>query len=167
MIRKRKKYSRPIKPFEKARIEEEDILLKNYALKSKREVWKALAKINYFRKRAMALVKSSKEEQEIFFRKLRDLGFNVKSIGDALDLKLEDLLERRLSTIVANKGIANTVKQARQMVVHKKILVGDKVINAPSYIVPVAFESKITIKQKSPKNINKIEENPVQNEEAV
>ena len=37
------------------------------------------------------------------------------------------------------------------MIVHKKVLVNGRAINSPSYIVPVAFEDKISIKQKSPK----------------
>ena len=48
MIRKKKKYLRPKKAFEKARIEEENVLLKRYALKSKTELWKVIAKVNYF-----------------------------------------------------------------------------------------------------------------------
>lgn len=140
-----------MKLYQKSRIEEENVLVKKYGLKNKKEIWKTLARINYFRKRAMALTKVSDEEQRVFFSKLKNIGLDIKSIPDVLALKIEDLLRRRLPSIVVYKGIANTVKQARQMVVHKRIRVHDKIIDSPSYIVPVYLEDKITIKEKAPK----------------
>ena len=163
MIRKKKSYSRPMKPFEKSRIEEENVLLKKYALKNKKEVWKTLAKINYYRKRAMSLAQYTQEEQILFLNKLKNLGLNINSITDVLGLKVEDLLKRRLTTIVANNGLANTIKQARQMVVHKKILVNDSVVNSPSYIVPITEENSISIKEK--KKAQKQEEQAIKTEE--
>lgn len=153
MIRKSKKYVRPRKAYEISRIKEENTLLKRYALKNKREVWKTLAKINYFRSRAKALAKSSNEEQQILFNKLKALGLKVNSIADVLGLKIENLLERRLPTIVAKKGLASTPKQARQWIVHKKVLIDGKVVNVPSYIVRVEEENKISLKhnEKKPK----------------
>jgi len=148
MIRKKKSYSRPKKLFESSRIKEENVLVTKYGLKNKREIWKTLAKINYFRGRAKALVKSSLEEQEVLFNKLKAIGLDTNTIADVLDLKVENLLERRLPTIVSKKGLATTTKQARQMVVHKNILIRGRAVNAPSYVVPVADENLITIKQK-------------------
>lgn len=149
MIRKKKLYAKPRKPFEKSRIEEENVLLKKYALKNKREIWKALAKVNYFRRRAMALAGAHIEQQENFFNKLKALGLGIKSRVDILDLELEDLLKRRLATIVAQKGLANTAKQARQMITHKRILVNGKTVTAPSYIVSISEENTIVVKQKN------------------
>ncbi len=143
MIRKKKLYSRPTNPFEKSRIEEENVLVKKYGLKNKREVWKALAKVNYFRKRAMALVESPIEEQEVFFNKLKKVGLNASTITEVLALNIEDLLKRRLPTVVLGKGLANTAKQARQFVVHKGISIGGKIVDSPSYIVSVDEENII------------------------
>lgn len=151
MIRKKKKFSRPRKPFEATRIKEENELVKKYGLKNKREIWKTISKIDYFRNRAKALAKSPLNEQELFFKKLQALGLKVKSIADVLDLKVENLLDRRLTTIIADKKIANTPRHARQLVVHKKITINEKVVNAPSYIVQVADENAIAIKQKAKK----------------
>ena len=161
MIRKKKLYVRPMKPFEAGRIKEENVLVKKYGLKNKLEVWKMLAKISYYRKRAMALAKSDQEEQEVFFKKLRNIGFKVNSISDALDLQIEDILERRLQSIVASKGLANTVKQARQMIAHKKIMIGGRVVNSPSYIVSTNEENVISIKEKKVKGeiLEKIDKN--------
>jgi len=153
MIRKKKLYARPRKAFEKTRIEEENVLVKNYGLKNKREIWKSLAKIGYFRKRAKALAMASREEQEVFFRKLNALGLKVDSITEALDLQVEDLLKRRLPTIVTRLKFANTIRQARQMVVHKKIMINERVVDSPSFIVGVGDEGKISIKKKEAKQI--------------
>ena len=147
MIRKKKGFLRPRRLYEKARIAEENALALKYALKSKREIWKTLAKVKYFRKRAMELAKKPREEQQVLFNKLNALGLKVNSIADILDLKLENILERRLPTIVANKNLANTPQHARQMTAHKKVLVDGKVINSPSYLVSVAEENKITVKK--------------------
>lgn len=163
MKRKRRLYSRPMKLYQKARILEENKLVKAYGLKNKREIWKALSKIDYFRKRAMALAKASNEEQEIFFKGLNEIGLNVRSISDVLGLQVEDLLKRRLPTIVLNKKLANSAKHARQMVAHKKIIVGENIVNAPSFIVPVYLENKIRIKQSTKKKEEaKLEHSPIQ-----
>jgi len=148
MIRKKKKYSRPKKPFELFRIKEENVLVEKYGLKNKKEIWKTLAKVNYFRGRAKALARLPLEEQEVLFSKLRALGLKTDTTADVLGLDVKNLLERRLPTIVAKKKIANTVKHARQLVVHKKILVNGKVVNSPSYLVPLSEENNITIKHK-------------------
>ncbi|MAG27340.1 30S ribosomal protein S4 [Candidatus Pacearchaeota archaeon] len=148
MIKKKKSYSRPKKPFEATRISEENSLVLQFGLKNKREVWKNLAKVNYFRKRAMALANATEEDQEVFFNKLKAIGLKADSLSDVLDLQPIDLLQRRLPTLVASKNLASTVKQARQLVVHKKILIDNKVVNSPGYIVSTAEEPLITLKQK-------------------
>lgn len=151
MIKKKKGYSRPKKMYEKVRISEENALLEKYGLKNKREVWKSLAKINYFRSRAKDLAKASREEQKIFFGKLTALGIKVDSIADVLALKLENILERRLPTLVAKKGLAQTPQHARQLVTHKKILINGKIVDSPSYIVSVNDEGSIALKEKASK----------------
>ena len=163
MIRKKKRYSRPKKAYEKTRIEEENLLLKKYALKNKAEVWKTAAKVSYFRKRAMALARSSFEEQEILFSKLKALGLKTNVTADVLALKIEDLLERRLPTVVFKKNLAKTTQEARQMVTHKRILIDNRVVDSPSFLVSVEEESNITLKKKA-KQEPKIE---VKSEEKV
>lgn len=148
MIKKKKLYARPKKLYQTQRIKDENELVKIYGLKNKREIWKTLAKVNYFRSRAKNLAKQSEEDQNVFLGKLKSIGLNVGSLADVLSLRVEDLLDRRLPTVISKKKIANTVKHARQLVVHKKILVDGRIINAPSYLVPVEFESSIVIKNK-------------------
>ncbi len=146
MIRKGKRFVRPKKLYEKSRIEEENTLVERYGLKNKREIWKTIAKVSYYRRRAKALAKSSREEQEILFGKLRALGLKTNTIADVLALSVEDILRRRLPTIIVQKGLARTVRQARQMVVHKNVRIGTRVVNIPSYFVSLSEESQITLK---------------------
>lgn len=154
MIRKSKRFTRPKKAYEKSRIEEENVLAAKYGLKNKREIWKTAAKVNYFRRRAKALAKSPANEQQILFDKLQAIGLQTSSISDVLALSTEDLLKRRLSTVVASKSLANTIKHARQLIVHKKVLINGKAINVPSYLVPISDESSISIRG-SKKPVNK------------
>ncbi|MEK6893451.1 MAG: 30S ribosomal protein S4 [Nanoarchaeota archaeon] len=164
MIRKKKLYSKPRKLYIKTRISQENALLIKYGLKNKREVWKALAKIKYFRKRAMDLSKASSEEQNVLFGKLKIIGLNTNTIADVLALNVESLLERRLPTIVFKKKLASTPQHARQLVVHKKIFVDGKIINVPSYIVSLKEEPLISIKPSKKKHTA---EKKVENAEAV
>ena len=152
MIRKKNLFVRPKKAYESSRIAEENVLLKKYGLKSKKEVWKAAAKINYYRSRAKDLAKSTLEEQKVLFSKLTAIGIKVNSIADVLALKIENLMERRLPTVVFRNNLAKTAQQARQMVTHKNILIDGKVVNSPSYIVPVSQENAISVRvSKKPK----------------
>src|SRR3989344_3064710 len=164
MIRKKKLYLRPKKPFQLTRIKEEDALVKRYALKNKREIWKTIAKVTYFRHRAKELSKMPIEEQEVLFNKLKAIGLNTNTIADVLDLKVENLLDRRLTSVLAQKKIANTVRHARQLVTHKKVLIDGKAVSSPSYLVKVAEENKIKIKNKvrKPKAETLKEEAPAQ-----
>jgi len=149
--RKRKLFSRPKKPFDRARIDGENVLVKKYGLKNKREIWKAKSTVSKFRRRAKQLIGSDAEEQQKFFEKLNKQGFSVTSISDVLALTEEDLLNRRLSTILFKKKMANTPKQARQLIVHKNVLVDGKVVNSPSFIVTKDLEGKLSIKVKKVK----------------
>ena len=69
MIRKHKKYGRPKKPFDKQRIDEENVLVSRYGLKNKKEIWKAEAAIDKIRGRAKSLITAERSEQEKLFKK--------------------------------------------------------------------------------------------------
>jgi len=152
MKRKHKSYSRPRRPFDKARIIEENKIKKEFGLKNKREIWKAEARIKAIREKAKKLISAGIEEQKVLFNQLKKMGFNVNSIGDVLSLDKRDYLNRRLQTVVIAKKLATTPKTARQLIVHKKVLIKGRAINAPSYIVPIELENKISLKIKTNKN---------------
>jgi len=162
MKRKHKTYSRPKRPFDKARIDEEVKIKEEFGLKNKREIWKADAKIKLIREKAKKLISASEEEKSALFERLNKIGLKVKSIGDVLSLDKKDYLRRRLQTVLVDKKMANTIKSARQLITHKKVLIEGNSINSPSYIVPVGLENKISIKPskiKHKKEIAGAEEN--------
>lgn len=148
MKRKHKIYSKPKRPFDKARIEEEAKIKKDFGLKNKKEIWRADSKIRSFREKAKKLIREDEKSQQLLFEKLKKMGFEVNSIADVLSLDKKDYLRRRLQTIVAKKRIASTIKSARQLITHKKIEINGKVVNSPSYIVPIDLEKTIELKQK-------------------
>lgn len=57
------------------------------------------------------------------------------------------LLERRLDNVVYRMGFACTRAEARQLVAHKAILVNDKVVNVPSFLVSAG--DVVTVRQKA------------------
>src|SRR5690554_4664972 len=60
---------------------------------------------------------------------------------------LVKILERRLDNLVYRLGLASSIRQARQMVVHGHILVNGRKVDIPSYIVEVG--DSIELKEKS------------------
>ncbi len=152
MKRKHKIYSKPKKSFDKVRIQEEAEIKKEFGLKNKREIWKADAKIKSIREKAKRLISADESEKKIFFDRLKKMGFKVDSISDVLSLDKKDYLRRRLQTILVDKRMATTAKSARQLITHKKVLIEGKSINAPSYLVPINLENKISLKPMKEKN---------------
>jgi len=72
------------------------------------------------------------------------------TIDSILGLRTKDLLERRLQTIVFRKGLAKTIYQARQLVVHGHIAIAGRRVTSPGYIVPVDEENLIDFYHSSP-----------------
>ncbi|WP_144266701.1 30S ribosomal protein S4, partial [Clostridioides difficile] len=64
---------------------------------------------------------------------------------------LINLLECRLDNLVYRLGFANSIRQARQMVVHGHFLVNGKKVDIPSFNVSVGDEIKL--REKSQKNV--------------
>lgn len=60
---------------------------------------------------------------------------------------LMSLLERRLDNVVYRMGFACTRAEARQLVTHKAILVNDKVVNVPSFLVKPG--DVVSVRQKA------------------
>lgn len=148
MKRQRKKYERPKKPWDKQRIEKEKEILKKFGLRRKKEIWRAEALLRKFRRMARQLIakKDEKMEKELI-GKLARLGLLSEnaSLDDVLSLTVENILERRLQTILFKKGLASTIKQARQFIVHGKVKIGERKIPYPSYLVPKDEEDKIQL----------------------
>ncbi|OYT61459.1 30S ribosomal protein S4 [Thermoplasmatales archaeon ex4484_30] len=153
----RKKYETPSHPWEAERIERERELLLKYGLKNKREIWKAETFLRRIRGQARRLFaregeKQAEKEKEDLLKRLAKLGIlpPEAKIDDVLALTLEDILGRRLQTMVYLRGLANTAKQARQLIIHGHIAINGKRIRVPSYMVRKSEEDMITYAPSSP-----------------
>lgn len=150
MRRIRKTFKRPKKAWDMARIKDEKTLLNNYGLRKKRELWKAEETLRGFRRRARDLIASEDEDQErVLLGKLSRFGFLSKrmDLDDVLALTVNDVLERRLQTVIFRKGLAKSINQARQMIVHGHVSVDGRRMVFPSYLVPLEEEKKINTKR--------------------
>jgi small subunit ribosomal protein S4 len=147
--RKHKIYSKPRKPFDKQRIEEENKIIQEYGLKNKREIWKAEAAIGKLRRIAKRLITAPEEKQRDLFTKLNKMGLKVASIPEVLALNKSDWISRRLQTVMIKRKLAKTPKQARQMIVHKQVMIEGQIVNQPSYVVSLDEEAKISIKERT------------------
>jgi len=147
--KQRKKFLRPSHPWEKDRIAAENKLLERYGLRRKEEIWKVETVLRGFRRNARRLLTASGRQAELetnqMLARLRRLGLvkGDSTLDDVLGLTVENVLERRLQTLVYKKGMARTPLQARQLVLHGHVTVGDKRMTVPSYLVGVAEEAKI------------------------
>ncbi|MEM4703403.1 MAG: 30S ribosomal protein S4 [Candidatus Pacearchaeota archaeon] len=148
--KQRKKYITPRKMFDPWRIKEEKNLVKKYGLKNRREIWSAEAKIKKIRDQIKKLIVFPERQKE-FIKHLSDLGLvrENATIDDVLALNKEKILERRLQTLVFNKKLAKTIKQARQMIAHRQIKIKGAVCDSPGRLVRVEEESTINLKNAS------------------
>jgi len=148
MKRQRKKYKTPVKAWDKGRIEKERVIVKDFGLRKKRDIWRAEAFLRKYRRIARKLTaKKDNEQEKVLVKKLAGLGLLNENAGldDVLSLTLENLLERRLQTIIFRKGFTNSSKQARQFITHGHVKINGKKIVYPSYLVLKDEEEKIEI----------------------
>ncbi|HDD72691.1 MAG TPA: 30S ribosomal protein S4, partial [Candidatus Aenigmarchaeota archaeon] len=145
-------------PWYSPRIAEEKKLLKKYGLRRKREIWSAQEVLRKFRRRARAIIAvENREEEKTLLDKLSRLGMlpGDASLDDILALSVNDVLERRLQTLVFKKGMAESIRHARQLIVHGHVMVNGRRIKFPSYLVPVNEEKTITLIEKHAKSDKK------------
>jgi small subunit ribosomal protein S4 len=157
MRRSRKKYERPRYPWQQKRFEEEAKLKEKFGLRNKREIWKAEGRIRRYRSKCRSLLEREAivdegREEFGFIESLKKKGLLGENavLDDVLRLKTDDLLERRLQTLVFKKGLSNSIKQARQLIVHGHIAVVGSRVTVPGYIVNKGEESGIDYYVNSP-----------------
>ena len=139
--RLKKKYKTPKHPWQKDRIEKEKKLLNYYGLKNKKEIWKAMSRLKRITRQAKTIIGLPSEKKEAEAKKLLEKldKYNLidknSKIEDVLNLTVENILDRRLQTQVYKQGLARTIKQARQFIVHGHIFVSGQKVDMPSYMV--------------------------------
>jgi len=139
--KQRKKYESPRFPWSITELTSELKLVGEYGLRNKRELRRHRYTVSKYRTRARQLLAMPDEErlklETPLLNKLQSIKLITENAGldDVLDLSVAGILERRLQTLVFRNGLARTPQQARQLVVHGHISIGNKKITIPSYIV--------------------------------
>ncbi|QQG39821.1 MAG: 30S ribosomal protein S4 [Candidatus Aenigmatarchaeota archaeon] len=145
----RSRIESPLKAWDSKRIERENALLKEFGLRRKQELRRAESILRGLRRQARELGASKDErQQKQLLARVSRLNLMKESGGldDVLGLSVNDVLSRRLQTIIHRKGIANTLKQSRQLITHGHVVVGNRRIVWPSFLVSKDLEEQIKIK---------------------
>ncbi len=155
----RKSYATPSHPWNGPRISEEKMIVHKYGLKNKRELWKSQTILRDLRRQARQLQArlSSEDEQALkerdgLIERLQKMGLLTAKgdLTDVLALEVETLLSRRLQTQIYLKGLARTVKQARQLIVHGHIAIEGRKVTVPGYLVTDSEGGLIDYYNRSP-----------------
>ncbi len=156
--RQKKKYVSPKRPFDSDRFESELQFIGTYGLRNKRELWRHKTELSRYRRQARNLLALTAEERATLendlIGKLVRIGAltGEQTLDSVLDLTIEDVLERRLQTIVLRKGMASSAHHARQLVTHGHVALDQAKVTTPSRLISVAEEDRITYIAKSPLN---------------
>ena len=151
----RRVWKKPKRPLNYDLKMEELKTLGTFGLKTKRELWKAHTELSRLRHQARSLLALRQEIREkkepILLKSLSKVGLveETSTLDDVLNLQVTDLLSRRLQTVVLKKFSFKTPYQARQAVVHGHIMIGDRIVNVPSYVVGMKEENEIRLSPNS------------------
>jgi small subunit ribosomal protein S4 len=150
-------YTPPRNPWRSDQLSQELYLLGTYGLRNKRELWKTQTFLSNIRNQARQLLAASSDvrgrEEPKLLAHLSKLGLiqgESNSVDDVLSLTVENVLERRLQTLVWRRGLARSPYQARQLVAHGHIALNDRRIDVPSYIVSPSEEGTLKFAEGSP-----------------
>jgi small subunit ribosomal protein S4 len=152
--RQKKKYVVPKKPYDTDRFEQELDFIGRFGLRNKRELWRHSTELSNYRRQArnlLALPPSEREQTEKeLVGKLTRIGVLEQPILDhVLDLTLENVLERRLQTLVFRKGMAASMHHARQLVAHGHVALDGARVTTPARLMTVGESDRIAYTGKS------------------
>ena len=145
----RRIWKKPKRPLNYNLMMDELKTLGTFGLKTKKELWKArtnLSKLRHQARSLLALRQEVRNEKEpVLINSLSKIGLVDKNstLDAVLNLQVTDLLSRRLQTIVQRKLYFKTPYHARQAIVHGHIMIGDRIVTIPSYVVKIDEEPKI------------------------
>lgn len=151
----RKTFTRPRSPWRADQLAQELYLLGTFGLRNKRELWKAQTNLSSVRKQARTLLAATEQvrlrEEKKLLDSLRRKGLvgEGASLDDILGLTVEDVLARRLQTMVFKKGMALSPLHSRQLIVHGHIAIGDRLITIPGYGVGQEDQGRIMLVSKA------------------
>src|SRR5713226_2697924 len=114
----RKRYTRPRSPWRSDQLAQELYLLGIYGLRNKKELWRAQSQLSSIRKQARSLLAATEEvrrrEEKRFLDSLVRKGLvrEGSPLDGVLNLTVEDVLARRLQSMIFKKGMAASLPQA-------------------------------------------------------
>ena len=144
-----KMWRRPKRPLNYDLLNEELYVLGTFGLKNKRELWKAHTELSRIRNQARSLLALTQEvrnkKEPTLMKSLARIGLVTanSTLDDVLNLKVTDVLSRRLQTVIQKKVSIKSPYLARQAVVHGHVMIGERVITVPSYTVTVEEENQV------------------------
>src|SRR5574340_1505232 len=144
-------WRRPKRPLNYDLLNEELYVLGTYGLKNKRELWKAHTELSRIRNLARSLLALTQEvrntKEPTLMRSLTRIGLvkDDSTLDDVLNLKVTDLLSRRLQTVIQKKANIKSPYLARQSVVHGHVMIGERIVTIPSYTVTVDEENQVSL----------------------
>ncbi len=151
----RRNWRKPKRPLNYELKMEELKTLGTFGLKTKRELWKAHTELSRLRHQARSLLalreEVRQEKEPVLMNSLRRVGLvkDNSTLDDVLNLQVNDLLARRLQTVVLKKLGFKTPYQARQAVSHGHVMIGDRVVTVPSYVVTTDEEKNVRLAPES------------------
>ena len=152
----------PTHPWKQARIDEEHDLKERYGLKKvggMREIWREKSALRRHRNQAMKLIGRGDsteghyaKEKEQLLNSLTKKGLlqTGADVGDVLEINVEHMLSRRLQSVVYYKGLAPSMRAARNLIVHGHICIGDQRMTVPGYHVLKEEEDSLQYSENSP-----------------
>jgi len=168
--KQRKKFETPRFRWRKDILQEELKLVGQYGLRNKHELWRHKTMLSKTRGIARSLIGKTPEErtkmENELLTRLKKLGILAETsvLDNVLDLSIEDLLERRLQTIVFRKGLTRTISQSRQLITHGHVTIGNRRVTVPGYIVSKVEEEQVIY---SPQSALAKEEHPLRQALAI
>ena len=153
--KQRKKFDTPRFRWRKDVLQEELKLLGQFGLRNKHELWRHKTALSKNRSIARSLISKSAEErtkmENELLSQLKKKGLLQETavLDNVLDLTIEDILERRLQTVVFRKGLARTIFQSRQLITHGHVTIDGRRVTIPGYIVLREDEAKIVYSPES------------------
>jgi small subunit ribosomal protein S4 len=151
-----KGYETPRHPWRKDQLEEELHLVGDYGLRNKRELRRHETDLSQIRGIARTLLGAEEAQrgplERQYLTSLARQGIlpEAATVDNILDLNVKDLMERRLQTVVYRTGLAKSIHQARQFVLHGHVSIAGDIVTVPSYVVRRDQESRIAFHQTSP-----------------
>ena len=166
----RRVWRKPKRPLNYELKMEELKTLGTFGLRTKRELWKAHTELSRVRHQARSLLALRQEERQekepILMKSLVRIGLvsNDSTLDDVLNLQVNDLLSRRLQSIVTKKLGFKTPYQARQAIIHGHIMIGDRKVDIPSYVVTLDEEDGVQFapESKIPEILEKTQQSETQ-----